>query len=297
MEQFIQNMLIGIRQWVNEKLAGVNEAIDNKQDILTAGDNIEITSAGTISVTGITEPIASDFDIKDLSDTTGLREEWSGKQDALTAGANIEIDSAGTISATGVTSATEQALEDMSFVISSNINELDGRITAVESGKQDALTAGNNIEITSAGTISVTGIVDDTEIGYNTTFSSSKILDLVNAIAQFNIEVVDALPESGMTTNTIYLVPSSNWNFGDNLDISFSEENNARDEYLWVIDASTGEGHWELIGSTQISLADYYTVEEVNHLLDEKQNEVNVTIAEVLAELNGLDERVTALEK
>ena len=29
---------------------------------------------------------------------------------------------------------------------------------------------------------------------------------------------------------------------------------------------------------------------------DEKQNEVNVTIAEVLAVLNGLDERVTALE-
>ena len=240
MEQFIQNMLIGIRQWVNEKIAGVNEAIDNKQDILTAGDNIEITSAGTISVTGITEPIASDFDIKDLADTTGLREEWSSKQDAL--------------------------------------------------------TAGDNIEITSAGTISVTGIVDDSVVGYNSTYSSSKILDLVNAIAQFKIEVVDALPESGMTTNTIYLVPSSNWNFGDDLEITFSEKNNERDEYLWIIDESTGEGRWELIGSTQISLADYYTAEEVNHLLDEKQNEVNVTIAEVLAVLNGLDERVTALE-
>ena len=191
MEQFIQNMLIGIRQWVNEKITGVNEAIDNKQDILTAGDNIEITSGGTISVTGI---------------------------------------------------------------------------------------------------------IDDSVAGNDTTYSSSKILDLVNAIAQFNVEVVDALPESGMTTNTIYLVPSSNWNFGDNLEITFSEKNNERDEYLWVIDASTGEGRWELIGSTQISLADYYTAEEVNHLLDEKQNEVNVTIAEVLAVLNGLDERVTALE-
>lgn len=240
MEQFIENILIGIRQWVNGKLADINTAIEGKQDVLTAGDNIEITSGGTISVTGITEPIASDFDIKDLADTTGLREEWSGKQDTL--------------------------------------------------------TAGDNIEITSAGTISVTGIVDDSVVGYNSTYSSSKILDLVNAIAQFKIEVVDALPESGMTTNTIYLVPSSNWNFGDNLEITFSEKNNERDEYLWIIDESTGEGRWELIGSTQISLADYYTAEEVNHLLDEKQNEVNVTIAEVLAVLNGLDERVTALE-
>ena len=93
MDQFIQNMLIGIRQWVNGKIADVNTAIDGKQDILTAGENIEITSAGTISVTGITEPIASDFDIKDLADSEGLREEWSGKQDALTAGDNIEITS------------------------------------------------------------------------------------------------------------------------------------------------------------------------------------------------------------
>ena len=240
MDQFIQNMLIGIRQWVNGKIADVNTAIDGKQDTLTAGENIEITSAGTISVTGITEPIASDFDIKDLADSEGLREEWGGKQDAL--------------------------------------------------------TAGDNIEITSGGTISVTGIINDSVVSYDTTYSSSKILDLVNAIAQFNVEVVDALPESGMTTNTIYLVPSSNWNFGDNLEITFSEKNNERDEYLWIIDESTGEGRWELIGSTQISLADYYTVEEVNHLLDEKQNEVDVTVAEVLAVLNELDQRVTALE-
>ena len=79
------------------------DAVDSKQGTLIAGANIEITSGGTISVTGITEPIASDFDIKDLSDTTGLREEWSGKQDALTAGDNIEITSEGTISATDTT--------------------------------------------------------------------------------------------------------------------------------------------------------------------------------------------------
>jgi hypothetical protein len=54
MEQFIQNMLIGIRQWVNGKLADINTAIEGKQDVLTAGDNIEITSGGTINVTGIT---------------------------------------------------------------------------------------------------------------------------------------------------------------------------------------------------------------------------------------------------
>ena len=53
-----------------------------KQDVLTAGNNIEITSAGTISATNTTY-VASDFDIKDLSDTTGLREEWSNKQNPI----------------------------------------------------------------------------------------------------------------------------------------------------------------------------------------------------------------------
>ena len=40
MEQFIQNMLIGIRQWVNGKIADVNTAIEGKQDVLTTGNNI-----------------------------------------------------------------------------------------------------------------------------------------------------------------------------------------------------------------------------------------------------------------
>ena len=53
-----------------------------KQDVLTAGNNIEITSAGTISATNTTY-VASDFDIKDLSDTTGLRGAWSNKQDTI----------------------------------------------------------------------------------------------------------------------------------------------------------------------------------------------------------------------
>ena len=47
---------------------------------------------------------ASDFDIKDLTDSTWLRTAWSWKQDALTAWTNIQIDtSTNTISATDTT--------------------------------------------------------------------------------------------------------------------------------------------------------------------------------------------------
>ena len=271
-EGFIKNLLTGIRQWVNGKIADINTAIEGKQDALTAGANIEITSGGTISATDTTY-VASDFDIKDLADSTGLRDEWSGKQDALTAGDNIEIDSAGTISVTGITSATEQALEDMSLVISSNINELDGRVTAVESGKQDALTAGANIEIDSAGTISVTGIIDDSDVASGTTFSSSKIVELLGSISQFTVRVVNELPVTG-ETHVIYFVPAES---GE------TSGSDVMNEYMWI------ENKWELIGNTRIDMSDYYTVEEVNTLLDEKLDIPDISVQDVLDELNQED--------
>ena len=46
------------------------------------GNNLSISNDGTLSATDSTYS-ASDFDIKDLSDTTGLRNTWSGKQDVI----------------------------------------------------------------------------------------------------------------------------------------------------------------------------------------------------------------------
>ena len=67
----------------------LQEVIDEKQEALVAGDNIQIND-NTISATDTTYT-ASDFDIKDLSDSEGLRTKWDNKQNALTAGNNIDI--------------------------------------------------------------------------------------------------------------------------------------------------------------------------------------------------------------
>lgn len=77
-----------------------NTGLAGKQDTLIAGANISI-SGNTISATDTTYQ-ASDFDIKDLSDSTGLRNAWSGKQDTLTAGSGINI-SGNTISTIALT--------------------------------------------------------------------------------------------------------------------------------------------------------------------------------------------------
>lgn len=60
------------------------------------------------------------------------------------------------------------------------------------------------------------------------------------------IEVVTELPETG-EANVIYLVPKQD-----------EDENNVFDEYIWIND------DWELIGTTDIDLSNYYTKSEVD---------------------------------
>ena len=67
----------------------LQDVINEKQEALVAGNNIQIND-NTISATDTTYT-ASDFDIKDLTDSTGLRSKWDNKQNALTAGNNIDI--------------------------------------------------------------------------------------------------------------------------------------------------------------------------------------------------------------
>lgn len=56
---------------------------------LTAGTNIDITN-NVISATDTTYQ-SSDFDIKDLSDSTNLKSTWSNKQDQMSSGNGIDI--------------------------------------------------------------------------------------------------------------------------------------------------------------------------------------------------------------
>ena len=78
------------------------------------------------------------------------------------------------------------------------------------------------------------------------TYNQEQVNSLIGSITTINFKIVDSLPGTG-ENNLIYLVPSSK-----------QEENNVKDEYIWV------DGSWELIGSTKIDLSNYYTRDEVN---------------------------------
>ena len=96
--------------------------------------------------------------------------------------------------------------------------------------------------------------IDDENVSTTTTYSSSKIMTLL-ADAGFNVEVVQELPATG-DAHTIYFVPKT----GSTGDVY--------NEYLYVDNA------WELIGSTEVDLSNYYNKTEVDGLLNEKQDEL-----------------------
>lgn len=80
------------------------------------------------------------------------------------------------------------------------------------------------------------------------TYTQAEVDALISAIATMHFEVVQTLPVSDIQTNVIYLIPSSD-----------PGTQNIYDEYINTTGTSAG---WELIGSTQVDLSQYYTKTE-----------------------------------
>lgn len=84
----------------------------------------------------------------------------------------------------------------------------------------------------------ITNAVDDLVNYYKKTetYTQTEINGLISAIKQFNVELVDSLPATGVA-NTIYFVPNS------------GAGQNVKDEYIYI------GGKFELIGTTQFQLS------------------------------------------
>lgn len=159
---------------------------------------------------------------------------------------------------------TDQLKAINSGITEDNFNELN---TEVETIKNDQETLGNDLgtlsntvglkddlpdtsksitqNISSIST-KVSGLIKDDESSATTTYSSSKILNLIGDIHTFDVLVVDALPDAGVE-KTIYFVPATT-----------TKDQNIYDEYLYINNA------WELIGSTQVDLSDYLKIDGSN---------------------------------
>jgi len=93
------------------------------------------------------------------------------------------------------------------------------------------------------------------------TYTQAEVNSLIAQIVTLSVLVVQTLPTQDIDTHTIYLVPKQTAGTDD-----------VYDEYLYINNA------WELIGTTQINLSNYYTKSEVNTLLADKNDNVNLSV-------------------
>lgn len=126
--------------------------------------------------------------------------------------------------------------------------------------------------------------IDDSSTSNETTYSSSKIQNLIASINKFNIQVVETLPETGEKF-VIYLVPIQEVSEQEEPEEPTTQVSDSYNEYIWTTDDNGENGRWELIGTTKVNLSDYYTKTEVDTFLDS----VNTSV-------DALDSRITTTE-
>lgn len=87
-------------------------------------------------------------------------------------------------------------------------------------------------------------------------------LEDLAAVSSLDIQVVTELPTTNISSKTIYLKPSTD-----------NEGQNIYEEYIYV------NNNWELIGTTQVDLANYYTKEEVDSIISNINGDKKITIS------------------
>lgn len=116
----------------------------------------------------------------------------------------------------------------------------------------------------------ITNTVDDL-VNYYTkseTYTKTEVNDLIGQISSISFEVVDSLPPTG-ETNKIYLVPKTP-----------GQSQDGYNEYIYV------NSGWERIGSTDIDLSQYATIDYVTSSISTATADM-ATNASVTAKLAG----------
>ena len=173
---------------VTDLSAYFNKNNDDADDITEGSTHLFLTSAertklGQQSWVNTWDQSASDFDIKDLADSTDLRDTWSGKQDAISDLATIRSRAQGSIQAS-----------DATFVSNTVSEGADGSVTVTAADNVTVATAetNNKAAISALGTAH-NNLVDRVEAVESATWSlpfeayfvngtfSGKVLEISNA--------------------------------------------------------------------------------------------------------------------
>ena len=86
------------------------------------------------------------------------------------------------------------------------------------------------------------------------TYTQAEVNDLISHLASLNVEIVEELPTTDISTTTIYLVNVSG--------------TNNYNQWMYINNA------WANLGSTSVDLTNYYTKAQTNTLLDSKVDKI-----------------------
>lgn len=168
---------------VTDLSAYFNKSTDTADAITEGSTHLFLTSAERTKLSNTSgvntgDQSASDFDIKDLADTTGLRTTWSGKQDAIADLSNIRSRAEGSIQATDATFVSNTVSEgaDGSVTVTAADNVT---VAAAETNNKAAIaglgTAHNNLVTRVAAVESATGALPFEAKFIEVTFSGKSV--------------------------------------------------------------------------------------------------------------------------
>lgn len=175
---------------VTDLSAYFNKNTDTADNITEGSTHLFLTSAertklGNTSGVNTGDQSASDFDIKDLADSTDLRDTWSGKQDAISDLETIRSQAGGAIQASAATFVSNTVSEaaatgKVTVTAADNVT-----VATAESNNKSAIanlgTAHNNLVDRVAAVESATGSLPFTATFADASFSNSKTAVLSNA--------------------------------------------------------------------------------------------------------------------
>lgn len=228
----------------------LQNALNTKQDTLTAGSGINISGSNVISTDTSTVEVNWGNVQGTLSDQTDLQNALNAKQNTLTAGSNITI-SGDTISATDTTYTAGDAINITGTTISADIYPADFfTATGTDSGTGTALS----FEKTITGPLSIDQLDGDTS---QKTLSGKNLLS--GNFAQFNntggtgsTYAYFKLPDNGEYTLTLIAKTTVTGSSGTFL--GFTEEGGS----------TAGAKNWAFINSSSGSAGSIFTVNNVN---------------------------------
>lgn len=241
---------------------------------------------GSSTLSGLDDVNVTGVSSGDVLAYNGTSSKWEDKTlaDVATSGSYNDLSNKPSIP-----TKTSDLNNDSNFVSDSSYVHTDNNYTSTEKNKLSGIAAGAEVNVQSNWNETNTGsdayiqnkptkLTDfSNDAGFITkavsdltnyylkseTYNKSEVDQMIQAITTINIEVVQTLPTTGISTTTIYLVPKST-----------AGTQNVYDEYINLDGTTSG---WELIGDTEIDLSNYYTKSQVDALIP-TVNDATLTI-------------------